>query len=490
MVRLVSSLLALNAAAKGVISFRIKTAKGIGSMKTAERRGAVNDAGPQCEGWPLTQGAEFPHGLSMLNMHDEAFKGCNEMNTYLPKSWLSGAAFPDASKASTNNHTSVFKYDMGAAGIVCNKLPSATFHVRVKAARIPRTEERLYECFKEQGASPRMVLGGEPFQQLRYAVSSKGHFANMMNALHSKHEPIHPRTFELTNPGQCKEFFAAAKGRLTKPDMWILKPVDGYGGEGIEVVSDFGRQLQEPYGQCHKETGAKRYIVQRYIKPYLIGGKKFHVRTFLLYKFRNGDITAPDPEQAWHDKRGELLFCSEDYAKASDPELKSYATKCNLHNAKTNPHYGEPGKTQEDLVKFFQPTMQTALKPHKYNLLIKRMDAAMGTLADAITQYTIEKGIASSKWESNWMWLGCDFQVDTNLRPWLLEANTCPGEPDAKPGDTSADPYPAMFRVMLTHFRRHFMGNEAFAEQACSNSANLTDQISNVRLPIAGPVAI
>lgn len=456
------------------------------AYRTFSNDSFAGDSGPDCESWFLKDGNALPLGLSMLLMKDQKFPACNEMTKYIEKSFRHGTSsathgmvLPSLSSSALYTYTSADENT-----IDCSVLPQATMHIRVKCGRNDAMDEKLAQCYKGKDEKPRTVLGGSPFQAMRYTLSSKGKFAKLMHDLKKPRAPVHPETFIVTDKKQCTEFFEKVKAnKLDKPETWILKPVNGYGGTGIDVVSDFKTQLQVQYGKCDG-SATTDYIAQRYIKPYLINGTKFHIRTFLLYKFRAApDAAAPDPEQAWHGKRGELLFCSEPYAASSDPAKRTFATKCNLHNAKANPRYGTPGRTQEDLVKFFQPTMQEALSPAKYKQLIARMDKAMGTLSDAITQHAVKKNIFPSSKEANWMILGCDFQIDDQLNPWLLEANTCPGEPDAIPGDTKKDPYPSIFRVMLTHYRRHFLKDAAYGEASCLAKTELRDQISAVRLP-------
>lgn len=370
-----------------------------------------------------------------------------------------------------------------AKDIKCRKLKRATVHVRVKARDKEAIEDTLRSCYDSRPFEPRAVLGGEPYQKMRYALSNKGHFADIMSALDRSHTPIIPQTFSLMDPVQCKQFFAMAQGNLQKPDIWILKPEDGFGGEGIEVVADFQAQLAGPYGACSAASTARPYVVQRYIMPHLINKRKYHVRTFFLYKFRGGNAWKPDPEQSWHIKTGKLLFCSEPFASSSNPKLRSFATKCNLHNAMVHPNFGKSGTKRTDLVKWFLPFMKDTLRAGELDKLVGRMDKAMGTLSDAITTYAKKNGIQGNANESNWMILGCDFQIDGNFKPWLLEVNTCPGAASAIPGDTGTDPYPAMFQVMLTHYRRHFLKDKTYSERACHEEKTLSDHLSGIRFP-------
>lgn len=104
----------------------------------------------------------------------------------------------------------------------------------------------------------------------------------------------------------------------------------------------------------------------------------------------------------------------------------------------------------------------------------------MATLGGAITKLVGERRAYSKPRESNWLIMGCDFQVDKDLKPWLLEVNACAGPPDGSPGNPATDPYPSMLRVMSTHFRRQILKQRVYHERVCDRSAGLSDQIMQV----------
>ncbi len=82
---------------------------------------------------------------------------------------------------------------------------------------------------------------------------------------------------------------------------WIVKPAALFGGQGITVTDDLAR--------VPREDG---WLVQRYINdPYLIDGKKFHLRLYVL-------VTSVAPPEAWLWHDGIVRFAAEVYRV--DPE--------------------------------------------------------------------------------------------------------------------------------------------------------------------------
>jgi hypothetical protein len=72
------------------------------------------------------------------------------------------------------------------------------------------------------------------------------------------------------------------------PGIWIMKPVGKAQGKGIFLVnkmSQVANWKKDPRlkGKSDEEGQPEAYIVQKYIQnPYLIGGKKFDIRTYVI----------------------------------------------------------------------------------------------------------------------------------------------------------------------------------------------------------------
>ena len=88
---------------------------------------------------------------------------------------------------------------------------------------------------------------------------------------------IMPRSFVLSDPTQCVQFFKY--GNAHPKTWWVLKPSDGYGGDGITIHSNLSTLYKE-YGTCTKHDD---YIVQEYLPDLLLlQNRKFDIRALIL----------------------------------------------------------------------------------------------------------------------------------------------------------------------------------------------------------------
>lgn len=103
-----------------------------------------------------------------------------------------------------------------------------------------------------------------------------------------------------------------------QPDLiWIMKPTARAQGKGIFLVSKL-TQLKKwqntpklPSAPNSKPEYKEPYIISRYIeKPFLVGGKKFDLRIYVL-------VTSYRPIKAYLHSGGFARFCNEKYS--SDP---------------------------------------------------------------------------------------------------------------------------------------------------------------------------
>lgn len=102
--------------------------------------------------------------------------------------------------------------------------------------------------------------------------------------------------------------FAEAFKRMPG-SVWIMKPVGSAQGKGIFLITKLSEILEFKKDnrflsaeQREKQETKPAYIVQRYIEnPYLIGGKKFDLRLYVL-------VTSYQPLQCWFYREGFARF--------------------------------------------------------------------------------------------------------------------------------------------------------------------------------------
>lgn len=89
---------------------------------------------------------------------------------------------------------------------------------------------------------------------------------------------IMPPSFIMDSPTECVQFFKYSK---LNPDFWwIMKPSQGYGGEGITFHKNMSRFYRKDFASCQIK---EQFIVQKYLKNMLlIEGRKFDVRGLIL----------------------------------------------------------------------------------------------------------------------------------------------------------------------------------------------------------------
>lgn len=191
-------------------------------------------------------------------------------------------------------------------------------------------------------------------------------------------------------------------------DVWILKPVMGSKGEGIEIVTTYNEVESFTNKLDHKACGLDgieklrlTYAAQKYIpNPLLIDGKKFDLRLYVLvlsyqplvcYAYRGGfarfsksKFTMKDFDPMIH-LTNVAIQGNDTKLDVSDIRKKLEA----MHGAeKTNKLFNE-------IISLFLNTLQSAAKP---------------IIQD---QHCFEL-------------YGYDVLIDDNMKPWLLEINASP----------------------------------------------------------------
>jgi tubulin polyglutamylase TTLL9 len=92
--------------------------------------------------------------------------------------------------------------------------------------------------------------------------------------------------------------------------IWIMKPVGKAQGKGIFLInklSQISNWKKDPRLKSKDEEAPEAYIVQKYIEnPYLIGGKKFDIRCYVL-------VTSYSPLVVYIHRNGFCRFSSSQF---------------------------------------------------------------------------------------------------------------------------------------------------------------------------------
>ncbi|GJL82537.1 MAG: hypothetical protein DHS20C01_21710 [marine bacterium B5-7] len=212
----------------------------------------------------------------------------------------------------------------------------------------------------------------------------------------------YPRTWRLADELESFKSYAAQH-----PDMaWIIKPVLGACGQGIEVVLDPGQVKPKP-----------RTIVQQYLHtPMLHDGCKFNLRLYLL-------ITAIKPGEAYIYNEGYV-----DLASAPFPQALRNLTDPAAYNTNTHIQTALTDKPATECSVSLSRWAATFKYHHSdFGLLWARIKTMVGDVAGRITS-AMENDIGSHLQHRNncFELLGLDIEIDVHGNPWLIECNRTP----------------------------------------------------------------
>lgn len=123
---------------------------------------------------------------------------------------------------------------------------------------------------------------------IRYAFSITGAKKGQLVAFRSflsrhgcnlKDLRVMPASFVLDDTKDCTQFFKYSQ--LKPLSWWILKPSQGYGGEGITIHKNISYFYKKNFATCSQAK--EQLIVQEYLSNLLlVEGRKFDVRAYVL----------------------------------------------------------------------------------------------------------------------------------------------------------------------------------------------------------------
>ncbi|KAJ3216280.1 putative tubulin polyglutamylase ttll9 [Dinochytrium kinnereticum] len=207
--------------------------------------------------------------------------------------------------------------------------------------------------------------------------------------------------------------------------IWIMKPVGKAQGKGIFLInkmsqiSQWRKDPKAKIGNGNSEKGSsdavdppEAYIVQRYIdNPYLIGGKKFDIRTYVL-------VTSYYPLVVYIHRNGFCRFSNHQFTMNVKDISNLYIHATNVAIQKHSPNYdGEKG------CKWLLRNLKTFLVSKHgtgpVNDLFTEMEALI-----VRSLMSVQKVMINDK--HCFELYGYDILIDDNLKPWLLEVNASP----------------------------------------------------------------
>ncbi|KAI1720719.1 tubulin-tyrosine ligase family domain-containing protein [Ditylenchus destructor] len=200
--------------------------------------------------------------------------------------------------------------------------------------------------------------------------------------------------------------------RKYPPDtVWIMKPVAGAQGKGIFLFRKL-KDITEWKKKDKKPTDSETqpYVVQSYIhNPYLIGGKKFDIRLYIL-------VTSFRPLNVWIHREGFARFSHSRYSLESVED--AYVHLTNVAIAKSASDY-DP----EIGLKWSLDKLKKYLQSRHGVDVIEKLLAAIGW----IVIHSLRSVQALIMQDAHCFELyGYDVILDEDLKPWLLEVNASP----------------------------------------------------------------
>ncbi|KAF5917902.1 hypothetical protein HPG69_010055 [Diceros bicornis minor] len=209
-----------------------------------------------------------------------------------------------------------------------------------------------------------------------------------------------PKTFEMP----CEYHLFVEEFRKNPGITWIMKP---------DTRSSDDQKDEIP---------VENYVAQRYIEnPYLIGGRKFDLRVYVLVmsvSVYDGGLLQWQyiPLRAWLYRDGFARFSNTRFTLNSIDD--QYVHLTNVAVQKTSPDY-HPKKGCKWMLQRFRQYLASKHGPEAVETLFSDMDNIF-----IKSLQSVQKVIISDK--HCFELYGYDILIDEDLKPWLLEVNASP----------------------------------------------------------------
>ena len=248
------------------------------------------------------------------------------------------------------------------------------------------------------------------------------HFAGAM--LMGRKDYFHSRMIELNNrinenfypeSYNSKNQLIEIKENWLKNDLWIIKPIASSRGRGIYLLNS---KKSEPIFE-------EESIIQKYIiNPFLITGRKFDIRLYLL-------VTSSLPLRLYIHDSGLIRFATQQYDKNSSPE--------NIHIHLTNFSLNKDDKlfircldNNEKIEdsKWSIPFFKNYMKEIGINIEKLWNDLEHVCISTIISGFNTIRSHHSKSVQhrhTSYEIYGIDIILDEFLKPYVLEINISPG---------------------------------------------------------------
>ncbi|KAI0229101.1 putative tubulin polyglutamylase TTLL9 [Lamellibrachia satsuma] len=222
-----------------------------------------------------------------------------------------------------------------------------------------------------------------------------------------------PMTYEL--PSEYHIFVEEFK--KNPGQIWIMKPIAKSQGKGIFLfrrLKDIVEWKKGEY-QAHLQNDQNKelpetYVVQRYINnPYLIGGRKFDLRVYVL-------VTSYYPLKMWLYRGGFARFSNTRFSM--DAIDDTYVHLTNVAIQKLAPDY-DPEKGSKWSVQQLRRYLTAKHGVDAVAVCFSEMDDIFIKSLQSVQKVMINDKHCYELY-------GYDILLDDNLKPWLIEVNASP----------------------------------------------------------------
>ena len=195
---------------------------------------------------------------------------------------------------------------------------------------------------------------------------------------------------------------------LNKNNLWLYKPNNKDKGKGIKILSNF------------KKISNKKAIITKYISnPFLINGKKFDIRLYVL-------ITSFNPLKIYLNKEGLIRIASEQFSLSLSQLNNPFIHLTNLAINEKNKNF-----IKNDLNSFEANDWSFSL----FKQYLKNHNINFEKIYEKIKDIIIKSFLLNEQFYINqfeklelidkkiFQLFGFDIMLDNNLKPYLIEIN-------------------------------------------------------------------